>query len=148
MVAGQINERLMDQYDSTCPLLCCDVSVWPPSRFKKAQVLRLNSSLETPLYSTFPPLSHAYPGTSPGTTNTDVLFSILLHCLSAQPYFTPNGEDSRSQGSVSLAVNAGWVQDGALRGGQEERCGYSAFPFQPENIPQTSLQLLSRTKLL
>lgn len=37
MVVGQINESLTDQYDSTCPFPCCDVSVRPPSGFKMAQ---------------------------------------------------------------------------------------------------------------
>lgn len=63
-------------------------------------MLRLNSSLEALLYSTFPALSHAYPRTSPGTTNTDVLFSILLHWLSVHRYFTSlilNGKGTRTQ---------------------------------------------------
>lgn len=51
-------------------------------------VLRLNSSLETLLCSTFPPIPMPTPETCSGTTNTDVLFSILLHCFSAHPYFT------------------------------------------------------------
>lgn len=67
--------------------------------FKRSKhALRLNSSPETLLYSTFPALSHVYLRTSPGTTNTDVLFSILLHRFSVLPYFAPhmlNRENSR-----------------------------------------------------
>lgn len=40
-----------------------------------------------------------YPSTSPGATNTDVLISILLHCLFARSNFTSlilNGEGSSS----------------------------------------------------
>lgn len=79
----------------------------------------LNSSLETALYSTFPPLSRADLAASPEATNTDVLISILLRCLFAHGYFASlalNGEGPRFQ-SCFPGFKAGSVQDGALRGG-------------------------------
>lgn len=109
-------------------------------------VLRLNSSLEALLYSTFPALSHVYLRPSPGTTNTDVLFSILLHCLSVHPCLTSrllNGEDSRT-----LGFEAGSVQDGALSRGKKEQCGYPLISPQPENMPQTSTGSFEEPKLL
>lgn len=98
----------------------------------------LNSSLETVLYSTFPLLSQADLSTSPEATNTDVLISILLHCLFAHGHFaslTLNGEGPRIQ-SRFPGFKAGSVQDGALCGGKEQRCGYPPFTPQPEHIPQ------------
>lgn len=134
----------MHHYDSSCPFSCSDVSFWVASDSKRPEhVLRLNSSLETLLYSTFPALSQVYLRTSPGTTNTDVLFSILLHCFSVYPYFAShmlNGEDSRT-----LGFKAGSVQDGALSRGQKEQCGYPLISPRPENVPPTSD--LSRTKI-
>lgn len=47
-------------------------------------------------------------------------------------------EKTQGFSPASLVLYAGWVQDGALCRVQEERCGYSTFSFQPENIPQTS----------
>lgn len=76
--------------------------------------LRLNSSLETLLYSTFPPLSHAYPRTSPGTTNTDVLFSISLLYFSYSKRRGPPGSRPASLGlkwgqSRTGSVAAVWL---------------------------------------
>lgn len=134
----------MHHYYSSCPFSRSNVSFWLPSDSKRPKhVLHLNSSLETLLYSTFPALSHVYLRTSPGTTNTDVLFSILLHRFSVHPYFAShmlNTEDSRIFG-----FKAGSVKDGALSRVQKEQCGYPVISPQPENMPQTSD--LSRTKI-
>lgn len=134
---GGCANKLKHQYDSSCPLYFCKVSFWLPSDSKRLKdVPLLNSSLETLLYSTFPPLS--YPSTSPEATNTDVLISILLHCLFAHGYFTSlilNGEGPRIQ-SCFPGFKAGSAQDGALRRGKEQQCGYPPFTPQPENIPQ------------
>lgn len=129
----------MHQRDSSCPLYFCHVPLWLPEHSNRPKgVPLLNSSLETVLCSTFPLLSQADLSTSPEATNTDVLISILLHCLFAHGHFaslTLNGEGPRIQ-SCFPGFKAGSVQDGALCGGKEQQCGYPPFTPQPEHIPQ------------
>lgn len=81
----------------------------------------------------------AFPMPTPATTNTDVLVSILLHCIFAHSYFAPrilNGQGPRIE-SCFPGFKAGSVQDGALRRGQErqQQCGGPPFPPWSENIP-------------
>lgn len=122
------------------------VTFWPPFDSKRTQGW---ASFE--VLPRDPPelyLSHVCPTTSLEATNTDVLISILLHCLFTLRLLCFSY--SKMEGAPGLQpryaeFKAGSVQDGARRRGEEQPCGYPPSTIQPGNIPRHSSHSFSKT---
>lgn len=147
MVAEQINERLMHQYDSSSVMF-----LFGYRPIRKGSRMCFVWTLPSRCCSTLP--FHPFPIPKPGppqelqTQMCSFSFCSVAYLPTATLTFLILNEEGPRIQSCFPGFKAGSVQDGALRRGQEQQCGYPPFPSPIWKHTSRLLQFVLRPILL